>query len=248
MPTSSHGGLFLRLRVLLGLRLHSARAWLALVVAMRRRSRASELWIGDSHALSFNAPVSLRGFSVASEGQIIRRIGPRLMYSVAHKGFPPRVHRIVNVVSKWGRPGSLVPIFSCGEIDVRAHLPTREDATYDFVALYVQRCMELATELKADRAYFAVPPPQSEACPSIEEFPVAGTIAQRVAAFDRLRKELTAAVAATPGAELLDATDLLAGPDGAIRPELTDDGAHVNIEGMRVFRSRARELELTARP
>lgn len=248
MPTSSHGGLFPRVRVLLGLRLQALRAWGALLIAMRRRRRATELWIGDSHALTFNAPVSLRAFSVAGEGQIIRRIGPRLMYSVAHKGFPPRVHRIVRLVNSWGRPGSLVPVFICGEIDVRAHLAGLADATYDFVPLYVQRCMELAEGLKAERAYFAVPPPQSEACPSIEEFPVTGTIAQRVAVFDRLRKELAAAVAATPGAELLDATDLLAGPDGAIKPELTDDGAHVNLDGMALFRTRARELEMTVRP
>lgn len=248
MPTSSHGGLFLRLRVLLGLRVHALRTWAVLLIAMRRRKRVTELWIGDSHALSFNAPVSLRPFSVGSEGQVIRRIGPRLMYSVAHKGFPPRVHRIVGLVNRWGRPGSLVPVFSCGEIDIRAHLPGRDDATYDFVALYVQRCMEVAAGLKAERAYFAVPPPQSEACPSIEEFPVTGTIAQRVAVFERLRKELAAAVAETPGAELLDATDLLAGPDGAIRPELTDDGAHVNLDGMAIFRARARELGMTARP
>lgn len=247
MPLPRLFRLFRRLQVMVGGRLRRLRAWAALLVAMRRRTRATELWIGDSHALSFNDKVSMSPFARGPEGQIVRRLGPRLMYSIAQKGFPPRVHRLVGVVRRWGVPGSIVPVFIAGEIDVRCHLADH-DADFGFVADYVARCQELASGLRAERTVYAVPPPPSEACPSIEEFPVRGTIAERVKAFNSLREALADAVARTPGAELLDATEGLIRADGSIRPELTDDGCHTNLDGMRIVRARARELELGVRP
>lgn len=240
-------GLVARLKVMVGGRVRGLRAWAALLVAMRRRKRATELWIGDSHALSFNDKVSMTAFSRGPEGQIVRRLGPRLMWSIAQKGFPPRVHRLVAVVGRWGVPGSIVPVFVAGEIDVRCHLADHE-ADFGFVEDYVARCQELAATMRARRTVYAVPPPPSEACPSIEQFPVRGTIAERVKGFNSLREALADAVARTPGAELLDATDGLTRDDGSIRPELTDDGCHTNLEGMHIVRARAHELDLLARP
>lgn len=247
MSTSSLGGLFLRLRVRLGVRLAALRACAALLVAMRRRRRATELWIGDSHALSFNQKVSYAQFVRAPEGQVVLRIGPRLMWSLAEKGFPERAHRVVRIVAKYGIPGSIVPFFVSGEVDVRCHLVGRED-DYGFVKKYVDRCLELATALGSPRAVFVVPPPPSEWCPNVEEFPIKGSIGERVAVFGSMRAALVDAVAATPGAELLDATDGLAGEDGAIRRELTDDGCHTNLAGVGVVRARARQLDVRVRP
>jgi hypothetical protein len=99
----------------------AGRAWAALLVAMRRKSRATELWIGDSHALSYNQRVHYSGFTRAPGGQIVLRVGPRLMWSLATKGFPARVHRVERAVSRFGVPGSIVPVFIAAEIDVRCH-------------------------------------------------------------------------------------------------------------------------------
>ena len=102
-------------------------AWAALLVAMRRRGRGTELWIGDSHAMSFNRDLQLSMFMRAPEGQLILRAGTRLMFSLARTGFPPRVLRVARLVRLFGMRGSLVPIFITGEIDVRCHCANRED-------------------------------------------------------------------------------------------------------------------------
>jgi hypothetical protein len=227
-------------------RLRKVRAWSALLVAMRRRSRAAELWIGDSHALSYNQRVHQSNFVKVRGGPIVLRVGPRLMWSLAEKGFPARVHHIARIVSRFGVAGSIVPVFVAGEIDVRCHLAGRPE-DFRFVTRYVDRCREVAHTLGAARLVFAVPPPPSADCPNVEEFPIRGTIGERVTAFDSLRRALVDAVAATPGAELLDATDDLRAKDGALRSDLTDDGCHVNLDGVVVVRAVAEHLDLTTR-
>src|SRR5882757_1264821 len=129
-------------------------AWPTLLWAMRRRSRRTELWIGDSHAMCVNREVTNGMFMRAPDGQLILRAGARLMYSIARKGFPERVMRVARFVNRFGRPGALVPIFLAGEIDVRVHLPERPDAPFDWMAEYVERCAEVARLLKADRMGF----------------------------------------------------------------------------------------------
>lgn len=226
-------------------RLRMLRAWGALLTGMRRRSRATELWIGDSHALSFNQKVHFSEFVRGPEGQIILRVGPRLMWSLAESGFSERVDRVARVVSKFGRPGSIVPVFVSGEIDVRCHLVGREQ-DYGFVKTYVDRCLALATSLRSPRAVFVVPPPPSEWCPNVEEFPIKGTIAERVGVFQNLREALISAVQQAPAAELLDPTDALVGADGSLRRDCTDDGCHTNHHGVAVVRALAHQMELTS--
>jgi hypothetical protein len=226
-------------------RLRMLRAWAALLMAMRRRSRATELWIGDSHALSFNQKVHFSEFVRGPEGQIILRVGPRLMWSLAESGFSKRVDRVARVVARLGRPGSIIPVFVSGEIDVRCHLVGREQ-DYGFVKTYVDRCLALAASLRSPRAVFVIPPPPSEWCPNVVEFPIKGTIVERVGAFRNLREALISVVEHASGAELLDPTDELAGPDGSLRRDYTDDGCHTNHRGVAVVRSLAHQMELTA--
>jgi hypothetical protein len=221
-------------------------AWPTLLVAMRRRSRRTELWIGDSHAMSVNREVTNSSFMRGPHGQLILRVGARLMYSIAQNGFPPRILRLARFVSRFGRRGALVPIFLTGEIDVRVHLPAHPDAPLDWVAEYVQRCTALADELKADRfAFFVTTPPVD-----VEEddawFPVSGTIHQRVEAHGRLRKALTSAVELVPAATLIDLTDDLTGPDGAMPAEWTMDGAHTNTETAARIRACLKDYDLLA--
>jgi hypothetical protein len=220
-------------------------AWPSLLVAMRRRSRRTELWIGDSHAMAVNRELSNAMFMRGPDGQLILRAGPKLMYSIARKGFPPRVMRVAWLVSRFGRAGALVPVFSAGEIDVRVHLPIRLDAPLDWVAEYVDSCMRLARLLKADRSGFFVPTPPVDVPEDDVWFPITGPIEDRLDAHRKLREALAKAVESVPNAVLLDTTDLFTGgPTGGMPIELTRDGAHANLEAVGRIRSRISEYRL----
>lgn len=216
----------------------------SLVVAMRRRSRRTELWIGDSHAMCVNRQVTNGMFMRGPEGQLILRAGARLMYSIAKRGFPPRVMRVARLVNRLGRPGALVPIFLAGEIDVRVHLPKRLDSSFDWVAEYVDRCIEVARLLKADRVGFFVTTPPVDVAEADVWFPITGTIEERVEGHRRLREALARAVEPIPNAVLVDLTDLLAGPTGAMPVEATFDGAHTNLETVGRIRAKIADYGL----
>jgi hypothetical protein len=219
-------------------------AWPSLVLAMRRRSRRTELWIGDSHAMCVNRRVTNGMFMRAPEGQLILRAGARLMYSISRKGFPPSVMRVARFVNRFGRPGALVPIFLAGEIDVRVHLAERLDSSFDWVSDYVERCAEVARLLKADKMGFFVTTPPVDVPEADVWFPINGAIEERVEAHRRLREALTSAVAPMPDATLVDLTDMLIGPTGAMPIELTFDGAHTNLETVARIRERLAGYEL----
>lgn len=221
-------------------------AWPTLIVAMRRRSRRTELWIGDSHAMTVNREVTNSSFMRAPEGQLILRAGARLMYSFARKGFPSRVLRVGRFVNRFGRAGALVPIFCTGEIDVRVHLPKHLDASMDWVEAYVARCMELAGLFKPDKVGFFVPTPPVDVPEEDVWFPITGTISERVEAHRKLRHALAAAVGQIPEAVLLDLTDLLAGAGGGMPLESTSDGAHTNRATVARIRARIADYRLLA--
>jgi hypothetical protein len=221
-------------------------AWPSLIVAMRRRSRRTELWIGDSHAMCVNREVTNGMFMRAPDGQLILRAGARLMHSIGRTGFPPRVMRTARFVNRFGRRGALVPIFLAGEIDVRVHLPERLDAPLDWVDAYVEHCAEVARLLKADRMGFFVTTPPVDVPEDDVWFPINGTIEERVEGHRRLREALTGAVEAVANATLLDLTDDLAGPDGAMPIEFTTDGAHTNLKTVALIRARLGEYQLLA--
>jgi hypothetical protein len=208
-------------------------AWPSLVVAMRRRSRPTELWIGDSHAMTSNRKVTNSMFMRAPGGQLILRAGATLMYSIARKGFPARVTRVARFVNRFGGRGALFPVFMAGEIDVRVHLAERLDQSFEFVVAYVEQCLGVASLLRAEKVAFAVPPPPVDVAEKDTWFPIVGTMKQRLEAHKRLRDALTDAVEMIPNAVLLDFTAVLsAGSNGGMPVELTTDGAHTNSEAV----------------
>jgi hypothetical protein len=213
-------------------------AWPALMVAVRRTSRPTELWIGDSHAVTYNREVTNGMFMRAPCGQLILRAGPRLMFSLAQHGLPPRVHRVAKFVNRFGKPGALIPVFMAGEIDVRVHLADRPEETFEFVGRYVERCLDVTRVLKAERVAFAVPPPPVDVSAADRWFPIVGSIEQRLDAHGRLRGALARAVERAPGAMLLDFTAALSGgPTGGMPVELTSDGAHTNLDAVALIRA-----------
>lgn len=221
-------------------------ASVALAAAVRRRSRPTELWIGDSHAMSANRAITNSMFMRAPEGQLILRAGARLMFSLARDGFPPRIMRVCRLVHGLVRPGALIPVFSAGEIDVRVHLPRRPEAPLDFVDRYVERCVQVAGLLKADRVGFFVPPPPVDVAVEDMWFPHSGSIHDRLAAHARLRAALRDAVARVPGAVLLDLTDVLADASGAMPAAYSVEGVHTNLAAVALIRRRLAEDRLLA--
>lgn len=223
------------------------------LLAAARGRRPTELWLGDSHAIFLNQEYTSAKLSRAPEGQLVWHLGGRLMWSLAANGFPRRVRLAARLLRAVGRPGSLVPVFSAGEIDVRCHLvprAARPGFSLDFVPDYVRRCRRLAALMGAPSLVIAVPVPPSDDCPRNPMYPIAGSIDERVRVFGDLRRALAKAVAEaepSPRVELLDATDLLADDTGALRGELTDDGCHTNARGVRLVRASVRELDFAAR-
>jgi hypothetical protein len=210
------------------------------LIAHVARGRPAELWIGDSHAAHYNDGLwpcpPFRGFG---DGRFVWHLGPRLMWSITRDGFPRRVHALARVLRGLWRRRALTVFCVFGEIDVRCHLAPRvaEGASLEFVQDYVAQVQALGEEFGAATTVVVVPPPPNESYPNAAEFPIQGTIAERLAAFDQVRAGLVAGTAAG-GLRLLDATDEFALPSGQLRPELSIDGCHVNGAGRLVLRRR----------
>lgn len=208
-----------------------------------RRGRTAELWFGDSHAMYFNGPVTTASLWRADRDQTVCHLGPRLMFSVARNGFPPRATRTARLVRRVADGDQVLPVVVTGEIDVRCHLSahTGPDGSHDlgFVATYVERGCELAALMGASRVVLVVPPPPSIDAPVLPGYPVVGSIDERISTFLALRSALGAAVSSHDGpvrAELFDATTVLSDTRGGLRAELTDDGIHTNAAGVTVVR------------
>lgn len=233
-----HGPILERIRAKL-LFLPTSVAFAFLLLRPGWRLRPREIWIGDSHAMTYNRDIVNSLFIRAPEGQFILRAGARLMFSLGRKGFPPAIARTAALVARTRRRGRLIPFFMCGEIDVRAHLVKHGD-DYTFVREYVERCAVLADQLGATTFYVAVPPPPVDLFAEECWYPITGTPAERAVAHRRLREELRLAVAATDGARLFDATDDLANAEGIMARDRTVDGCHTNLEMVAKIRQRVR--------
>lgn len=214
-----------------------------------RSHHHTELWVGDSHAQHFNSGqrVHARLFR-GREGQFIYHHGPRLMYSIATRGFDARVVSFVKVLAKLTPPGRLIPIFVAGEIDVRCHLVPQSSSphfSFDFVDAYVARAAAIADLLNAPAVVLAVHPPSSPMAPDRPDYPVRGSGKARLEMSERLRAEVRRAVKDRSGPRpvlLLDATSDLADAQGALLPGVTDDWIHTNSTGVSLVRRHVRSL------
>lgn len=231
--------------VLAGLR--TAHAALLLLVSARSK-RMTEFWIGDSNAVGFNTMLNTSRLMRGEEGQFIWHRGPRLMYSLGRDGFPPSVYRVARLLGRIAPRGTILPVFSAGEVDVRCHLVPRAAADgfgLAFVADYISHGCRVAAALRSDHAVFAVSL-QSEHTPRIPEFPIRGSLEDRMGMSERVRQAMIDAVGSYDGSVrpvLLDATDLLSDEMG-LRLELTVDGIHTNEQGIQLVRRRFHELGL----
>jgi hypothetical protein len=212
-----------------------------------RLGRLTELWIGDSHVAHHNDDEwPCPPLRAMANGRFVWHIGPRLMYSLARDGFPPRAVFVARLLGRIARAGHGPLVLVAGEIDIRCHLAPRlagSTAGLGFPATYVVRGQALARLARSSGAIFVVPVPPSDDFGDAPGFPIKGTLGERIKAFEQLRQELLAAVALAPdpAVEVVDCTSELADSDGAMRSELTVDGCHVNAAGRQVVQARVAE-------
>jgi hypothetical protein len=210
--------------------------------------RVQRIWIGDSHVAHYTdgrwpCPELRR----TAPGEFTWHIGPRLMYSLATQDYPPRVRRVVRVagwLARLRRRPITSMVFSAGEIDIRCHVAPRVAAGSsgaEFSDDYVAHAVQIARAARAREAVFIVPPPPSDDFGDRYQFPIAGTLDERIEAFRLVRARLRASDgldATDVAVRIVDATDDLAAPDGSLRSEMTHDGCHVNASGRNVVQAR----------
>ena len=201
--------------------------------------RIRELWIGDSHSVLLNTAKFPLWMGPVGQGRFVWHLGPRILHSIATKGFPPRVERVADRQRRLPGAPPLTCFFVFGEIDVRCHLGPRmaggPDA--DFVATYVRRAVALGERFGAARVVIVTPTPPSDDIADHVMFPIAGDIAERTAAHRWMSDALVAAVPADdPKVSVLDLRPALADADGRLPAELTYDGCHTNEAGRAAVR------------
>jgi hypothetical protein len=218
-------------------------SWWTLVPLMRsaRSTGLTEIWVGDSHAMCFNGPRTPARVSRCDDGQFVLYLGPRLMFSLARDGFPFWTRALARMIGVIAPPGSVLFAFCAGEIDVRCHLVPRShrhDDVLAFVDPYLERCAALASSAGTGTALVVTPPPPSITCPVQPEFPVNGTIGERVDMRNRLVDRLRQGVGhvETLTFSVIDPGLALSDADGGLDAAYTDDGCHTNAAGVLVTR------------
>ena len=163
------------------------------------------------------------------------------MYSLAVSGFPAWSRWFAWAVGRLCRPGQIRPIFMAGEIDVRVHLVEHAQDGLGFVPTYVAKCRELTGLLRAEQFVLALPPPPCDMTGFRAWYPVVGSLEERLTAWRMLRTAVVDA-AESQGARVLDFSPDVAGPDGSLRPDLSDDGAHTNQAAIPLIRAAVSRL------
>ncbi len=200
--------------------------------------RETTVWIGDSHGrFNLGQPVVSARLTRASDSDFVWSIGPRLLHSVADRGWPPDVAWGSRFLRRPGRRPLLRLGFVLGEIDVRVFLGKRvESGALDlsFVPAYVARCEKVAGQA-GGLAVLVIPVPPSGPPDPLHEFPRVSSLESRVHAHQELREAIHRAASGRPTTRVFDPTPELSSGDGQLEPTFTDDGFHLNSAGAATF-------------
>ena len=200
--------------------------------SLARPGHAQTIWLGDSH-VSFLAGGPPRWALVSKRsGDVICWLGPRLMFSIATRGFPTyQIRRLARIAG----PRTQLAIL-LGEIDVRVHLGkavARGDLDLAFVDEYVRNVADLASRCRRHPVLVVPVPPAGDE--NLEhQYPKVGALEDRVLAQLALASKLKEAGHAY-GVDIFDASRELSLSDGSLRSEFTDDGFHLNARGSKAF-------------
>ncbi len=174
--------------------------------------------IGDSHSWAFQNIPDCR----------ICHIGPVTMYRVGRDGLNGLNIRRFDV-----REGDVV-VYVFGEIDVRCHICKQEELynrdkkeiVESLAKNYIKTVMDNKSQYNnlVSVVYNVIPPLDLDLS---EEFPVWGTIEERVEAARMLNSALED-FCVQSGVKFLNVYDHYANPDGSLCVELSDMNVHIN--------------------
>ena len=208
------------------------------------KSPPSLIWIGDSHAhFIANNKEPLKRVAVTNNNHLVIYLGPRLLYSVATKGFQFNymAKAILHLASQ-----SQPVIFVFGEIDCRVHLvskvkPLGQDIFDGIAANFLYTVKGMVRQFNLGEPILLSPVPPSDLGQSSNNYPRNGSILQRIA----VTRSLTDALIKTASSHCicLDLSHLLSDDIGALRSSLTDDGVHTNTKGSQLVLEQLRSAE-----
>jgi len=203
--------------------------------SLRKSKQEIYLVVGDSHSCYISNTKLVR-FAEGPFGFFSFWVGPRLMYSIAHKGFP--VSRMEKSALK--RMNFSAICFSFGEIDIRAHLAENPDflhASTNWINLYIMKCIEFANDVCGKLAVIIIPPPPSDWAFDNISFPKRGDLQQRVSAHNTVRKLLLQSASDTRNITAIDLTNEFSDQQGELSRQFSDDGCHINFHGASMIHS-----------
>lgn len=202
------------------------------------------IWIGDSHAhFIANNGEPLKRVTLTNNNHLVVYLGPRLLYSVATKGFQfdYMTTAILHLASQ-SQPVVLV----FGEIDCRVHLVSKvkplEQNIFDGIASnFLDNVNGMVRQFNFGEPILLSPVPPSDLGQSLNKYPRNGSILQRIS----VTRSLTAALIKTASSHCicLDLSQLLSDDIGALRSSLTDDGVHTNTRGSKLVLEQLRVAE-----
>ena len=176
---------------------------------------------GDSHSVIYQ-------FITLPDKKIdVTYLGPWTMNRIGRDGVPDKIFD-----SKI-KPDILMAVF--GEIDIRCHILKQADTLKQTTQAVIDKLVDefFTALLKAASKYKVkiiirgvVPPTDVKENP---EFPIYGTLQQRVLATKALNAKL-AEMASKTGMHFLDVYTEFATEDGTLRKDFSDSNVHIDVE------------------
>jgi hypothetical protein len=200
--------------------------------------RPNVMWIGDSHASFISSGGLVPPWTLSPEGDLVFWLGPVLAFNF-------RANQLRTSWTVLLRKSSVTEgVFVFGEIDVRVHLgEDRNKRSTGWVDRYLGEVAATTRRMRLDRVVVLGPVPPSRVTSRSMQgdpaFVARGTLGERVAATAWLREALKHQCHQR-GFDFLALDDVVAAPDGCLRPEYDLDGCHLNAEGSRLVRESVR--------
>lgn len=200
-------------------------------VMVNSNGKSRNLIVGDSHS-PFLAGNQLKRFYRGEENFYCLYLGPRLLHSVATKGFPSLAFVMLSHLH-WNSV-----IFILGEIDVRVFLANKERSfrvSDQVAASYLTECVRISEVLKSKSVMVLAPVPPSNLGKENLRFPRNGSLQARVKAFNDLNALLDKNCRKY-SVPFIDTRKILTNSSGSLKKKLTNDGCHLNSRGSSLVR------------
>jgi hypothetical protein len=205
------------------------------------RKRPKLIWIGDSHSRYMSGSgQSPKRYEITKSHDLVIWLGPRLLYSIAKNGF--RLNALDKaLLRKVGKNNTCVFVF--GEIDCRVHLAHKSRYEDQEQLASISREFKNHIRTIADGFNFRscivlTPVPPSNFGVKDPKFPRVGSLNERVLATKALTKSLVRLE--DQSFAILDLSSILASENGALNPDYSEDGVHVNSVGASAVRDSLR--------